>query len=69
MPYGRGASATNSIQDCIQYCVAAEFTVAGTEYYNKCYCGNALANGATVAATDTECGMACAAERTRMRWS
>lgn len=62
MAVGRGGQATNNIQNCIAYCDAAGFTVAGTEFANECYCGNALANGAAVAPADTQCNMACAGD-------
>jgi len=51
------ASSTNSAQTCTAACQAANFTLAGTEYSQECYCGNALVNGATKATSDSECNM------------
>jgi hypothetical protein len=55
--YAVGPSATNSAANCIAACQAQGFTLAGMEYAQECYCGNALQNGATQAAADADCAM------------
>jgi WSC domain len=50
-------SASNSVATCIAACQAQGFTLAGTEYADECYCGNALQSGATQATADTDCDM------------
>ncbi|KAL7424676.1 hypothetical protein Q5752_000360 [Cryptotrichosporon argae] len=44
---------------CIQTCQAKNYTLAGTEYADECYCGNSFNAGAVVAAS-TSCNMNCA---------
>lgn len=48
---------------CAQLCANKHKTLAGVEYGNQCYCGDAIAEGAQVAA-DGDCNMACNAEGT-----
>ena len=44
-----------TVQNCIDACITAGFTVAGVEYANECYCGSAIP---PIAATDN-CFMGC----------
>jgi hypothetical protein len=55
--YGVAPSTTNTPATCIAACQAQGFTLAGTEYADECYCGNALQDGATQATADTDCAM------------
>ncbi|KAK1231928.1 hypothetical protein PQX77_004947 [Marasmius sp. AFHP31] len=58
------ASATNTVQSCISACSSKNFTVAGMEYGQECYCGNRLVNGA-VTAPEAQCNMGCAGNSTQ----
>lgn len=57
------AGATNTIESCIAACDGLNFTVAGTEFGDECYCGNRLVNGAAPAA-EADCSMGCAGNAT-----
>lgn len=58
-------SATNTPEKCIATCIANGFTVAGMEYSDECYCGNALNNAASKTA-ETDCNMPCSGDNTEM---
>uniref|UniRef100_A0A8H7XRB3 WSC domain-containing protein n=1 Tax=Psilocybe cubensis TaxID=181762 RepID=A0A8H7XRB3_PSICU len=58
-------SQTNTIQSCIAQCQAQNFTVAGTEFSDECYCGNTLVDGAVIASDPTTCNMGCAGNATQ----
>ncbi|KAI0676211.1 WSC-domain-containing protein [Trametes maxima] len=46
---------------CAAFCAGHGFALAGAEYADECYCGDALGNGATGAVLSwTECTMRCA---------
>ncbi|KAI9343747.1 glyoxal oxidase N-terminus-domain-containing protein [Zopfochytrium polystomum] len=49
---------------CISQCVAANYSVAGTEYANECYCANDVRNGGQLASDQTSCSMNCAGDAT-----
>ncbi|KAI4121761.1 MAG: hypothetical protein LQ338_006185 [Usnochroma carphineum] len=53
-------SSTLTIENCIATCAQLGYTVAGTEYSSQCFCDNAIINGGTKAAADTDCNTACA---------
>ncbi|MCJ1475830.1 hypothetical protein MMC13_004494 [Lambiella insularis] len=53
-------SQTNTIESCISQCVAAGYSVSGTEYGVQCFCGNNLINGGVLASADSQCNVACA---------
>ncbi|KAH8821809.1 beta 1,3 exoglucanase [Xylogone sp. PMI_703] len=56
---GGPTAMTNEL--CQTACLAAGFSLAGTEYADECYCGNALQNGGGPAPDgNTGCNMACA---------
>ncbi|KAF9005041.1 copper radical oxidase with WSC domains [Cyathus striatus] len=57
-------SQTNTIQQCIAGCVAQNFSLAGTEFADECYCGNTLVDGA-VPAADATCNMGCTGNTTQ----
>ena len=48
-----------TIQVCVNACIQRGYKVAGLQYMYQCFCDNQLRNGATLAATDGECAMAC----------
>jgi hypothetical protein len=51
----------NTPQRCINYCAAQGYTMAGVEYSNECYCGNAYRNGQNPpTAPASQCQFACA---------
>ncbi|KAJ7591598.1 hypothetical protein C8J56DRAFT_1137522 [Mycena floridula] len=54
-----GGSPQNTVESCVATCDAANFTVAGMEFADECYCGNRLVNGATLG-DETTCSMGCA---------
>ncbi|OCF56169.1 hypothetical protein L486_06110 [Kwoniella mangroviensis CBS 10435] len=66
---GRALNAASLVTDdmtlekCTSFCSASGFTFAGLEYGSECYCGNSLANGATLDAFSTQCNMACSGNK------
>lgn len=54
--YSSGNNMT--VENCVNYCTGKNYAVAGLEYSGECYCGNALAAGAT-AAPAGDCKMTC----------
>ena len=56
-------AAGGSVEYCASSC--AGYTYFGVEYYNECYCGNAISNGAALingtTPTDTGCSLVCGA--------
>lgn len=52
-------------EKCIATCIANGFKIAGLEYAEECFCGNALNNGAPKTA-ESDCNMACAGDNTQM---
>jgi hypothetical protein len=60
-----GASMSNSNMTrgaCVSWCQSFGFPLAGVEYGKECYCGYAMANGAsnTTLLDETKCGITCA---------
>lgn len=53
-----------SNEACTTFCYGKGFAYAGTEYYNECYCGNALATGG-IAANEADCTTACSGNATQ----
>ncbi|KJA18927.1 copper radical oxidase [Hypholoma sublateritium FD-334 SS-4] len=53
-------NAANTPLACIQQCVALNFSVAGMEFADECYCGDSLVDGAAIATDQTTCNMGCA---------
>ncbi|KAJ7583869.1 hypothetical protein C8J56DRAFT_1054387 [Mycena floridula] len=56
-------SPSTTVESCIASCSAQNFTVAGLEFSDECYCGNRLINGAALA-NPTSCNMGCAGAST-----
>jgi hypothetical protein len=52
-------STTNSVESCVQQCVALGYTIAGMEYSVQCFCSNDIYNGGALAANQGDCNMAC----------
>ncbi|TDL18566.1 hypothetical protein BD410DRAFT_691710, partial [Rickenella mellea] len=52
-----------SVETCVQACGSNNFTLAGVEYAQECYCGNSFQNGG-VPATDGGCTMTCVGKST-----
>lgn len=48
-----------SIESCTQACQSAGYSLAGTEYSDECYCGNAFSNGGAPTPL-SDCNMPCA---------
>ncbi|ODO08369.1 hypothetical protein L198_00094 [Cryptococcus wingfieldii CBS 7118] len=55
------ASDDMTIETCLDFCNAAGWQYAGIEYGRECYCGDYLANGASLDLTAT-CNTACAGD-------
>ena len=53
------ASNTMTNEKCVAACQTAGYSVAGMEYGQECYCGNAIINGGNTTA-ESDCNMACA---------
>ncbi|KAG9312683.1 copper radical oxidase [Chiua virens] len=51
-------NSTTTVESCIAYCSASNYTIAAIEYSTQCFCGDYLINGA-VKAPDSDCNMAC----------
>lgn len=58
-------SSSNTPEKCIATCISNGFTIAGMEYSEECYCGNALNNGAKKT-DESDCNMACSGDNTQM---
>ncbi len=58
LPYQVPDSTANSPATCANACLAAGYTISGTEYAVQCFCGNAIYNGGVTVA-DTDCSTAC----------
>ncbi|SJL08884.1 related to glyoxal oxidase precursor [Armillaria ostoyae] len=58
-----GVNTNQTVQSCIASCIAQNFTVAGMEFGQECYCGDRLVNGATVGAA-SDCSMSCTGNAT-----
>ncbi|KAF7543009.1 hypothetical protein G7Z17_g11090 [Cylindrodendrum hubeiense] len=58
-------SSSNTPEKCIATCIANGFTVAGMEYSEECYCGNALNNGASKT-SESDCNMPCSGDATQL---
>ncbi|KFY89652.1 hypothetical protein V500_05562 [Pseudogymnoascus sp. VKM F-4518 (FW-2643)] len=53
-------NADMTIELCVAACQAGGYKIAGVEYANQCYCGNAFANGGAPAPDgNAQCNMAC----------
>ncbi|GKT55210.1 wsc domain-containing protein [Colletotrichum tofieldiae] len=61
-----GATASGQMTNdvCTNYCYNKGFSYAGTEWYNECYCGNALAKGG-VLANEADCTTPCSGNATQ----
>ena len=53
-----------TIESCTAYCYARGYTLSGVEYGGECYCGSALANGASLSLSSGQCYMNCAGNST-----
>lgn len=57
------SSGTNmTVENCVNYCSGKNYGFAGVEYSGECYCGNALAAGATPAPAG-DCKMTCSGNK------
>jgi hypothetical protein len=48
-----------TVESCIATCAGLGYSIAGMEYSVQCFCDNFLYNGATLAANQGDCNMAC----------
>jgi hypothetical protein len=69
-PPGRALQAAGTSKDmtpqkCIAACIADGFKIAGVEYAEECFCGNALNNAASKT-KDSDCNMPCAGDDSQM---
>ncbi|WWC61490.1 uncharacterized protein I303_104074 [Kwoniella dejecticola CBS 10117] len=61
-----GASFTSdsmTVDTCTYYCRSSGFNYAAVEYGKECYCGNSLANGASLSKYSNQCTMTCAGNK------
>lgn len=56
------AGSSMTIGTCLSFCQSGGFQYAGLEYGSECYCGSALANGASLSQSSSQCNMACASD-------
>ncbi|KAM0332583.1 hypothetical protein ACHAQA_002867 [Verticillium albo-atrum] len=56
------ADMTNEI--CTAFCASRGFSYAGTEWYQECFCGNALAAGGVIA-NELDCSTPCGGDATQ----
>ncbi|KAI9818427.1 MAG: hypothetical protein M1827_000486 [Pycnora praestabilis] len=58
-----GSAYTNAtamtVASCVSFCQNVGSNFAGVEWSQECYCGNSIANGATLVADQTQCSMTC----------
>lgn len=59
-----GGANAMTIQTCTDACFAAGYSLAGAEYADECYCGNAIANGQSLASDQSTCDMRCSGDQT-----
>lgn len=57
---------TNSM--CVSFCSGKGYKYAGTEYFNQCFCGNAISasNAPGAAANSAKCNSACKGDASQM---
>jgi glucan 1,3-beta-glucosidase len=56
-----GGPTSMTVEACQTACKSLGYILAGLEYADECYCGNSLANGATIAPDgNAQCNMKCA---------
>jgi hypothetical protein len=52
-------NAAQTVELCIDSCIAKGYSIAGMEYFTQCYCGNAMINQAALATSESDCNTAC----------
>lgn len=57
-------SNTNTLQTCVQTCAGLGYTIAGAEYGTQCFCDNAIYGGGVLAASQSDCNVACPGDST-----
>jgi hypothetical protein len=57
---------TLTVASCVATCNGLGYSVAGMEYYTQCYCGNAIINQGTLAASQSDCNTACGGDSAEM---
>lgn len=53
-------------QKCAQLCFDQGYSVSGTEYYDQCFCTNAIYNGGVASPDDSNCATPCAGDGDQM---
>ncbi|KAI6783787.1 putative glyoxal oxidase precursor [Emericellopsis cladophorae] len=48
-----------TLASCVAECDRRGYSIAGTQYYTQCFCGNAIYNGGELADSESECNTAC----------
>lgn len=62
---GNPGNSQMTIESCVNLCAAANYTVAGMEYADECYCDDYVRNAAPKEPS-TDCNMACAGNANEM---
>ncbi|KAI1323225.1 hypothetical protein F5Y16DRAFT_351006 [Xylariaceae sp. FL0255] len=55
-----------TVESCVQLCASMNYTISGTEYYQQCFCGNAIYNGGYELNSTAECNTPCTGDSTEM---
>ena len=50
---------TNTVESCINQCIALGYSIAGVEYGAQCFCDNQIENSGTLAIAQTDCNLPC----------
>jgi hypothetical protein len=65
LTYQQAGGGANTVESCINACIAAGYPVAGMEYSSQCFCDRILHGGAT-RIDDSKCNMPCAGNANEM---
>lgn len=55
------SQASNTVDSCLETCFSKQYTWAGVEYGQECYCGNGLSNHNPTLKADSACSLPCPA--------
>ena len=55
-----------TVQSCISLCYQLGYSIAGLEFQNQCFCGNAIYNGNHLASSESDCNLPCTGNATEV---